>query len=84
MAGVPNCSATSSRRQPPTVRVPSPSRPVPGGKRPSSSSVVTSVWIVSREDIASACHWYVERELTAKKVREIRGGCTFGGLLICL
>jgi len=37
---------------PPTVMVPSLSRPVPGGKRPSNSSVVTSVWIVT----SSACH----------------------------
>jgi len=39
-----------------------------------------SVWIVTR----SACHSVVERELTAKKVREIRSGSTLGGLLFCL
>jgi hypothetical protein len=38
------------------------------------------VWIVT----ASACHWDVEREPTANKVREIRSGFTFGGLLIYL
>ena len=63
MAGVPNFSATSSRRHPPTVSVPSPSRTVPGGKRPSSSPVFTSVWIVT----ASACHSVVGCERTAKK-----------------
>lgn len=80
MAGVPNVSATSSSRQPPIIMVPSSASSVPGGKRPSSSSVVTSEWIVTR----SACHREVERELTAKKVREIRSGFTFGALLVCL
>ena len=80
MAGVPNFWAASSRRHPPTVRVPSLSRPVPGGKRPSNSSVVTSVWTVT----ASASHQHGERGLTVQKVREIRSGLTFAGLLVCL
>ena len=46
--GCRTAAATSSRRHPPTVRVPSLSRPVPGGKRPSNSSVVASVWTVIR------------------------------------
>ena len=38
MAGVPNCSATSSRRQPPTIRVPSPSRS--GARREEAEQLV--------------------------------------------